>query len=57
MKRKDNCLILSISVMREGLLMEMQPDSLTCGPLATCLPLGGNKSGYCVGGRVILEDG
>lgn len=29
--------------MREGLLMEMQPDSLTCGPLSACLPLGGKQ--------------
>lgn len=29
--------------MREGLLTEMQPDSLTCGPLAACLPLGGKQ--------------
>lgn len=23
--------------------MEMQPDSLTCGPLSACLPLGGKQ--------------
>lgn len=32
-----------ISDVRAGLLMEMQPDSLTCGPLSACLPLGGKQ--------------